>query len=157
MISVQATSALDTITENSIQEALVALGRNRTVLVIAHRLSTVKHADQIVVMDAGRVAEVGSHAQLLADPNSIYAHMWAMQTSASGGGGAGRSWSSSASGSPVPMPSSPQRLGSHSHSDGGAVFSPLGTTPATSSPDKATVANGGAALNIGATHGASHK
>ena len=49
-------------------------------LVIAHRLSTVKHADQIVVMDAGRVAEVGSHAQLLADPNSIYTHMWSMQS-----------------------------------------------------------------------------
>ena len=149
---------MDTITENSIQEALVALGRNRTVLVIAHRLSTVKHADQIVVMDAGRVAEVGSHAQLLADPNSIYAHMWAMQTSASGGVGAGRSWGSSASGSPVPMPSSPQRLGSHSHShshdDSGEVFSPLAPTPAVSSPDKAAAVGGGGADT---KNGSSHK
>lgn len=136
----------------------MALGRNRTVLVIAHRLSTVKHADQIVVMDAGRVAEVGSHAQLLADPNSIYAHMWAMQTSASGGAGAGRSWSSSASGSPVPMPSSPQRLGSHSHDVSGAVFSPLTSTPAASSPDKASAVNGSSAdTKNGVARGASHK
>jgi ABC-type glutathione transport system ATPase component len=60
---------------------LVTLGRNRTVLVIAHRLSTVKHADQIVVMDGGRVAEVGGHEQLLRNPNSTYARMWDMQTS----------------------------------------------------------------------------
>jgi ABC-type multidrug transport system fused ATPase/permease subunit len=76
----QATSALDTITENSIQEALATLGRNRTVLMIAHRLSTVKHAQQIVVMDAGRVIEVGSHEQLLRDPNSTYSRMWDMQS-----------------------------------------------------------------------------
>jgi ABC-type dipeptide/oligopeptide/nickel transport system ATPase component len=80
----QATSALDTITENSIQEALVTLGRNRTVLVIAHRLSTVKHAQQIVVMDAGRVIEVGSHEELLKDPNSTYSRMWDMQSSSIG-------------------------------------------------------------------------
>ena len=78
---VQATSALDTITENSIQEALVTLGRNRTVLVIAHRLSTIRHADQIVVMGGGRVLETGSHEQLLRNPDSTYTHMWAMQTS----------------------------------------------------------------------------
>jgi ABC-type glutathione transport system ATPase component len=62
----------------------VTLGRNRTVLVIAHRLSTVKHADQIVVMDGGRVAEVGGHEQLLRSPNSTYARMWDMQTSSLG-------------------------------------------------------------------------
>lgn len=147
---------MDTITENSIQEALVALGRNRTVLVIAHRLSTVKHADQIVVMDAGRVAEVGSHAQLLADPNSIYAHMWAMQTSAAGGASGGRSWSSSglsspggsasASGSPspVPVPSSPQRLAAHSHGDSKTVVNPLAATNSLVANDsKAVVENSG--------------
>lgn len=84
MLRVQATSALDTITENSIQEALVTLGRNRTVLVIAHRLSTVKHADQIIVMDAGRVIETGSHEQLLRKPGSTYARMWEMQSSVVG-------------------------------------------------------------------------
>ncbi len=76
----QATSALDTITENSVQEAIVALGANRTVLIIAHRLSTIKHADQIVVLDDGRVKEVGSHDELLADPGSAYSHMWSMQS-----------------------------------------------------------------------------
>ena len=81
VLFVQATSALDTITENSIQEALATLGRNRTVLVIAHRLSTIRHADQIVVMGGGRVLETGSHEQLLRNPDSTYAHMWAMQTS----------------------------------------------------------------------------
>ena len=80
----QATSALNTITENSIQEALMTLGHNRTVLVIAHRLSTIKHAHQIVVMDGGRVLEVGSHEQLLSDPNSRYSEMWAMQSSSIG-------------------------------------------------------------------------
>lgn len=78
--NLQATSALDTITENSVQEAIVALGANRTVLIIAHRLSTIKHADQIVVLDDGRVKEMGSHDELLADPDSAYSHMWSMQS-----------------------------------------------------------------------------
>ena len=81
----QATSALDTITENSIQEALVTLGQNRTVLIIAHRLSTIKHAHQIIVMEGGRVAEVGSHESLLSQKNSIYSRMWDMQTKSSSG------------------------------------------------------------------------
>jgi ABC-type multidrug transport system ATPase subunit len=74
----QATSALDSITENSIQEALLALGQNRTLLVIAHRLSTIRHADQIVVLDKGRVKEVGSHEQLMGR-EGVYAQMWNMQ------------------------------------------------------------------------------
>jgi hypothetical protein len=49
-LSLQATSALDTVTEHSVQEALTALGANRTVLIIAHRLSTIKHADQVGVV-----------------------------------------------------------------------------------------------------------
>ena len=62
----EATSALDTESERLIQDALSRLMKNRTTLVIAHRLSTVEHADQIVVLDQGRVAERGTHAELLA-------------------------------------------------------------------------------------------
>ncbi len=61
----EATSALDTESERLIQDALANLMQNRTTLVIAHRLSTVEHADQIAVLDAGRIVEHGSHAELL--------------------------------------------------------------------------------------------
>ena len=79
MFASQATSALDTLTENSIQEALHALGQNRTVIVIAHRLSTIRHAQQIVVMDGGKVLERGSHEELLRIPDGRYRDMWEMQ------------------------------------------------------------------------------
>jgi ATP-binding cassette, subfamily B, bacterial len=62
----EATSALDTRTEAAVQRALAGLGRGRTVVTIAHRLSTVRDADTIVVLEAGRVRETGSHAQLVA-------------------------------------------------------------------------------------------
>jgi len=62
----EATSALDTEAERHIQAALAQLVRNRTTLVIAHRLSTVEQADRIVVLDAGRIVEAGTHAELLA-------------------------------------------------------------------------------------------
>ena len=62
----EATSALDTESERLIQQALQKLMRDRTTLVIAHRLSTVEGADQIAVMDQGRIVERGTHAELLA-------------------------------------------------------------------------------------------
>ncbi len=76
----EATSALDSRTEAAIQETLSDVTRQRTSLVIAHRLSTVVDADQIVVLDEGRVAERGTHAQLLRK-NGLYAEMWARQQS----------------------------------------------------------------------------
>jgi len=74
----EATSALDTLTENSIQEALDRLGNQRTVLVIAHRLGTIRNADNILVLKDGKVAEEGTHDQLL-DLDGVYAEMWKMQ------------------------------------------------------------------------------
>jgi len=81
----EATSALDTITENSIQEALDRLGKDRTVLVIAHRLGTIRNADNIVVLDDGVVAEQGTHEELL-ELDGKYAAMWNMQLHQSGSG-----------------------------------------------------------------------
>ncbi|MFO7854499.1 MAG: ABC transporter ATP-binding protein/permease [Paracoccaceae bacterium] len=77
----EATSALDTGTEREIQESLKGLARDRTVLVIAHRLSTVADADRIVVLEAGAIAEQGGHAELLAR-GGRYAQLWARQLEA---------------------------------------------------------------------------
>ena len=74
----EATSALDSRTEAEILDTLQAIERGRTTIVIAHRLSTVVHADQIVVLDGGLVAERGTHAELLRR-NGLYAEMWARQ------------------------------------------------------------------------------
>jgi ABC-type transport system involved in Fe-S cluster assembly fused permease/ATPase subunit len=75
----EATSALDTKTEQEIQAALRTVARNRTTLTIAHRLSTVVDADEILVLEDGRVVERGSHWNLLAR-GGIYAGMWAAQS-----------------------------------------------------------------------------
>ncbi len=74
----EATSALDSGTEQDIQIALKAVARHRTTLIIAHRLSTVVDADQILVLVDGAVAERGTHAELLAR-DGVYARMWALQ------------------------------------------------------------------------------
>jgi ABC-type transport system involved in Fe-S cluster assembly fused permease/ATPase subunit len=77
----EATSALDSHTEHEIQEALERVSRNRTSLVIAHRLSTIVGADEIIVLDQGRIAERGTHTQLLAS-GGLYASMWNRQREA---------------------------------------------------------------------------
>ena len=74
----EATSALDSRTEREIEAALHTVSANRTTLVIAHRLSTVVDADEILVLAEGQVAERGTHAQLLAE-DGLYARMWALQ------------------------------------------------------------------------------
>jgi ATP-binding cassette, subfamily B, heavy metal transporter len=77
----EATSALDSFTEKEIQDALDRVSRGRTTLVIAHRLSTVIGADEIIVLDQGRIVERGSHAALI-DRGGVYAAMWNRQREA---------------------------------------------------------------------------
>jgi subfamily B ATP-binding cassette protein MsbA len=76
----EATSALDTKSERHIQDGLAELMKGRTTLVIAHRLSTVEKADRIIVLDAGRIVESGTHAELL-DADGHYAALYRMQFS----------------------------------------------------------------------------
>ena len=79
----EATSALDTQTEHEIQESLIQMGQGRTVMIIAHRLSTVVHADRIVVLEQGQIVEFGSHDELLAQEGR-YSHLWHLQLSEEG-------------------------------------------------------------------------
>jgi subfamily B ATP-binding cassette protein MsbA len=74
----EATSALDTEAERHIQAALAELVQNRTTFVIAHRLSTVEQADRIIVLDAGQIAESGTHAELLAQ-GGLYSQLHRLQ------------------------------------------------------------------------------
>jgi len=75
----EATSSVDNETEAAIQRSLELVGRGRTVVVIAHRLSTVRHADRIHVLEKGRVVETGTHDDLLAE-RGLYAALWRIQT-----------------------------------------------------------------------------
>ncbi|MDM0010113.1 type I secretion system permease/ATPase [Variovorax sp. J22G73] len=75
----EATSALDYESEAIVQRNMAQICKGRTVFIIAHRLSAVRRADRIIVMDKGRIVEGGTHETLLTRPNGIYAHLWAMQ------------------------------------------------------------------------------
>ncbi len=75
----EATSALDSVSEQAIQKALHELMKGRTAIVIAHRLSTLKHLDKIVVVEKGEIAEQGTHDELLKIKNGVYADLWKRQ------------------------------------------------------------------------------
>lgn len=75
----EATSALDYESEKIIQDNMRSICQGRTVLIIAHRLSAVREANRIVVIERGQIAEIGSHDELLKVPNGIYAHLYALQ------------------------------------------------------------------------------
>lgn len=77
----EATSSLDSITEENILKAMRDMVKHRTSIFIAHRLSTVVDADEIIVLDQGKVAERGKHAELLANPSNLYYEMWHTQSS----------------------------------------------------------------------------
>lgn len=81
----EATSSLDSITEAKIMTALRRAVENRTSVRIAHRLGTVADADQILVLDQGKILERGTHRDLLAKPSSLYSHLWAQQQSTNSG------------------------------------------------------------------------
>ena len=85
MLYDEATSSLDSTTERNIQEAIIAASNRKTVLVIAHRLSTVVNSEQIIVMDQGEVVEKGSHQELV-EMNGKYKELWEHQQNSKDGG-----------------------------------------------------------------------
>ena len=76
----EATSALDYESERIIQENMRSIVRGRTVIVIAHRLAAVRPCTRIVGMNKGEIVEVGTHEELLARKDGLYAHLWALQS-----------------------------------------------------------------------------
>lgn len=78
----EATSALDNESEKLVQKALEQLMKGRTTIVVAHRLSTIRHADNIVVIDEGRVVEQGTHKELVGNDNGVYSKLYAIGTAA---------------------------------------------------------------------------
>lgn len=79
----EATSALDAESEKSVQEALDRVMVGRTTVVVAHRLSTIRNADVIAVVQGGKIVETGSHEELISNPNSAYAALAQLQEAAS--------------------------------------------------------------------------
>jgi ATP-binding cassette subfamily B protein len=75
----EATSALDSVSEQAIQKALHELMQGRTTVVIAHRLSTLKHLDKIIVIEKGKIIEEGAHDDLLKIKDGVYADLWRRQ------------------------------------------------------------------------------
>ncbi len=75
----EATSALDYESEAIVQRNMALICQGRTVLIIAHRLSAVRRANRIIVMDKGRIVEAGPHDALVQQPKGLYAHLWRMQ------------------------------------------------------------------------------
>ena len=75
----EATSALDSESEKLIQESLETLMKGKTVIAVAHRLSTISHLDRLVVMREGQIIEEGTHTDLISE-GGLYAHLWAMQS-----------------------------------------------------------------------------
>jgi subfamily B ATP-binding cassette protein MsbA len=75
----EATSSVDSYSEQLIQDATDKITANRTSIVIAHRLATIKKADRIIVMDAGRIVEMGTHKQLLKVENGFYKNLYEVQ------------------------------------------------------------------------------
>jgi subfamily B ATP-binding cassette protein HlyB/CyaB len=84
----EATSALDYESEAIIQRNMASICQGRTVLIIAHRLSAVRHANRIIVLEKGRIVEAGPHDALINKPQGLYAHLWKMQGGQAGAGGA---------------------------------------------------------------------
>jgi len=80
MILDEATSSVDTQTEQAIQENINILSKDKTLVIIAHRLSTVRNADIIYVLDQGRVVESGTHNELVEKSEGIYKDLWKVQT-----------------------------------------------------------------------------
>src|SRR5690606_10957241 len=75
----EATSAVDNETEAAIQRSIERIAHSRTTIIVAHRLSTVRHADKIIVMDGGAIVEEGTHEHLITH-DGIYARLWRVQT-----------------------------------------------------------------------------